>query len=225
MQNIILAYFYAMDAAELLYGQGGVSEDLLHSLESFDSQASVILKEFALTAPGSRWALDVVPAWAASGIAAGIMPTANVDSSATLQMFAGMEARRHLSPEEVEEALVKVCGPNRNQELTSDQVFKLTKMLDRSPNSIRPHSTWKQAFWVLTKRRHSEFLRTVTIRLGAWIADGGTPYEKVYRDALKEQGAKDYSLVQVQTRARNAAVGRFLSDYFHAMGRVSAKAI
>lgn len=219
IQDLVLAYLSVSDAIGFLHSHHRGEEELdnlYRPLESFASQASLALKTYATEFPGSRWALTTVPTWAAAGMAAGL-PDTGVSSAAMILMFAGMEARRHIGAEEAEETLLKIVGPDRGREVTDSQIRQIASRIDRSPSGIRRPHTWKNVFFWATHRRHSEFLFTVMLRLGEWISRGGTPYDAVYEESLKAEGRKDLSLIQVQTRARNAAVRRFLGDYFERM--------
>jgi hypothetical protein len=220
IQDLTLAYLNVLDAMRTLdlhrHGVGDLDSLPCDSLESFESQASMVLRRYAKKFPASRWALDVVPLWCATGLVVGL-PESGITSASAIYMMCGVEARRHVGPEEAEEILTKIVGPDRGQEVTDSQIRQIAAKIDRSPSGVRRPHSWKNVFFWATHRRHSEFLFTVMIRLGEWISRGGTPYDAVYEEALKEEGRKNLSLIQVQTRARNAAVRRFLTEFYQHM--------
>lgn len=224
MRELVSAYLKILDfmkSVEHLEDPSEWIKSRLHTLDSFESRASKDMNEYAQSNVASQWALKVVPEWMAAGLRAGIHPKAEVHSASTLWMFCGMEERKYLPVDFVREVMNSILGNTPDEAITDRQIQKIATTIDRPPSLVGKHPTRQEVYLWATKRRHSEFLRDISLRLGEWIeSNRGCWYHQAYLNALEKKGehALEFNtgsaLAELSRYARNGAVRAFLHDYY-----------
>jgi hypothetical protein len=127
-----------------------------------------------------------------------------------------MEARKYLPASEVKRILLEVTGGRKGGLVTEEEITQISERL-RLKRTLPPGPAPFDAVYLwATRHRHSEFLRTICLRLAVWISETENPYRSVYLEGLELEGKKPnpVSMEQAEQRSRSSAVRRFLSDYY-----------
>lgn len=192
-------------------------EFLAQSLSSFEAQAEIILRTCAREAPATKWALDeaAVPCWAAAALGAGLYADFKVESGTHLAVICGVEPKVYLSADEAKVVMLRIVG-SRAEKVKAAQVRAICKEVDVHPAIFgQCDRSWDEVLYFLTKRRHSDFLRTISLALGEWFADHPeSPYRRMYIEALQVQAQKNLAIGRIEARAKAAAVRAFLNDFY-----------
>jgi hypothetical protein len=196
--------------------------NMAQSLNHFEARAWRDMRDYATRFKAPCWALTVVPVWVAAGLAAGVRRGAVIKGPSTLWMFCGMETRRYVSPEETRKILASTLGQTPDDKITDAMLHHLAKRLDRPPTLVGRQPNRQEIYLWATKRRHSEFLRTVALKLGEYIEkDHASPYYEAYAQALEKEGEQSLQhgrgtgISELDRYARHAAVRKFLSEYYN----------
>jgi len=196
-------------------------ESITQTLDSFEARSWKDMQAYALRNDASRWALSVVPNWMAAGMLAGIKPGAIIRNPTTLWMFCGMETKKYLPTDHTRDVIDEILGDLPDEAITDYHLRKIANRVDRPPSLVGKSPTRQEIFMWATKRRHSEFLRTISLRLGEWIEENkASKYYPNYIESLEKQGEQSLhhgsgsALAELQRHARSAAVRAFLSDYY-----------
>jgi hypothetical protein len=221
MQLIVMAYFNAFDTIESMTYLGDEevvkARSIIRILTEFEAEAMAVMEEYALESPASRWATSVIPIPLAAGYGCGIHLNGGriIESPSRLFTFCGMEAKKYLSPGEVKRIMVKITRRSGGS-ISQDEIQKIAEASGRTYDPTANLQSWDDAYLFFTRKNHSEFLRTVSIRLGKWISERDNNYKKIYVDAMRNESLKNAppSMEQTEHRSRNAAVRAFLTDYY-----------
>lgn len=196
------------------------------SLLSWEANAELLMRTYARQFPAARWALEAIgiPSWAAAAIPAGVY--GQPELAKNLVRIAGMESRRYVSPEEVKAVMSAVAArkshllrpgrPRHESVFEPSEVQEIAQRIGMNYRELGEGSqTWEAIYTWATRRNHSEFLRSVCMRLGSWIGEHPeNHYHTYYQAAISENEHKNISLEQVKHRAKTGAVRHFLIDYF-----------
>jgi len=231
MQAVVLGYFAVCDTIDKLYeversARSTWLEDLAGSLKSFESRALRDMKTYAGRTETGRWVLSTgLPVWVAAGMECGILNNGDLTlkGPSTLWIFCGMEHRRYTPTEQIREIMTEVLGQHPQNTVTDAQLQTLGTRLDRHPGPLLGRNpTRQEVFKWANKRRYSEFLRVLAIRLGEWIQNNKQNiYHEIYVKSLEKEGEQalvengsSVTLSDLERYARTTAVRQFLSDYY-----------
>ena len=172
------------------------------------------LKDFCAGIPPAQWAAGVIPVWAAAAFGSYFPDAASIESLNKMYEVCGIEYKKYYAPEQVKVVMMQALHGDQSARFTDEQLKTVGIAIDQHANRLYGKSPgWDKAFLFFTKRRYSELLRNVCLRLGFVFAEtSGTKYSETYIKALTED-KKDISLSQSSYRARIYAVRHFLKDY------------
>jgi hypothetical protein len=227
MQAVVQAYFKNSEAKEGLEDalictpNNPMLYRLTGRMEGFEAECLVEMRSYAREFPASRWAMTVIPDAYAAGYACGIHVDFDrpIVSPGLLAVFCGMEAKRYLPAPEVKRILIEITKGRTMGLVTKSEVRQLADIVERNPFQLGENPTFEEVYMWATKRRHSEFLRWLSISLGHWMSTHENPYLQTYIEnlAINSSKPKVPSMEQIEQRSRNAAVRKFLLDYHRHM--------